>query len=148
MGGIGSGRRFNVDDGPALSKVLEGPWGEELPPPTVPLNEYGEKKYYDVIRMLFDGGRLTYFARDQAEQYAILAQQIHDETLRGEKIPTNRFNALDRARYNLRLEDEKRPIANRAADSQKFKGMGLINKNRKAVRLLRPAEANPRNPRR
>lgn len=147
MGGIGSGggnrlsdeekiRRGTLDKRHtevaraerAAEKIVIGPWLSDIPEPDLPLGEVGRKKYFELVRSLFDTGKLTLATKMLSEQAAVLQEQMHRRMSEGKTVPTNMSEKIQRVIAQLGIAENAPQIARPKETAGKFTFAGFSNK--------------------
>lgn len=147
MGGTGSGgsnrlsddekkRRGTLDSrhtekaraAKAAEKVVIGPWLSEIPEPDLPLGEVGRKKYFELVRSLFDSGKLTLATKMLSEQAAVLQEQMHRRMTEGKSVPTNMSEKIQRVIAQLGIAENAPQIARSKETAGKFTFAGFSNR--------------------
>ena len=101
-------------------KILPFPILSEIPLPTMPLNEVGRKKYFELCEILHKTGRLVTFTRDQAEAVAALWQSMHMRLANGKEINASTMNQLRTAMDDLGVnESNKSAVSGKGTEAKK-----------------------------
>lgn len=128
-----------VYDARAAEKVILGPWLTDIPKPTIPLNEVGQRKYDELAGLLLKGNKLTTVTCGDCERMAVMHQQMHDRLTAGKSVPMDLIKRMDSISVRLRIADDAPAIAN-PNQKNRFAGSGFSNSRSSPFRLRSPAK--------
>jgi hypothetical protein len=93
-------------------KILPFPVLVDIPQPSLPLNDVGRMKYFEICETLKNSGRFVTFTRDIAESVGALWQTMHANMAAGKGISASTINQLRNLYDNLGVNESNTKVIN------------------------------------
>lgn len=113
-----------------VAQMFEFPAMRALPPPDLPLEGAGLKKYLEIARQLLDLGKLTNMTRSVAEQYAVLHQENLRRYERGQAPSVTMMTQMAKMMADLQLVEQSNERPAVAQKENRYARFGIITRHR------------------
>jgi hypothetical protein len=122
------------------AKIVTGIFLPKVPEPSLPLNEIGRGKYFEIATLLFNDGKLSMIVVEDVQRYAVMFQQASARMTAGKHVSQQLLDAMDSLLRRLRVAESAKPLAP-AEKGKRFDGAGFSNNRSSPLRLRSPSAA-------